>query len=748
MIEIIVAQNAGFCFGVKRAVDTVTHITGKYTHIYTYGELIHNKDVIDRLKQKGVLVTEDTDSLETTEDTLIVIRSHGVSREVFEKIQDRGFEILDLTCPFVKRIHNKVKTSGSTPVIVIGAGDHPEVTGIKGWAQSEVCIVNNVEQASALPPMSSALVVAQTTITAQLWDSVVEVLKQRIPNLELFHSICDTTQKRQIEAAELAEKSDVVLVVGGKHSSNTEKLFNICKTKCEKTYYIDNIEQIFLENIANHDIISIVAGASTPEWLIREVKTRMSELEKGQETILDEQENNEQAQVTEPASVSEEISASAQEQPQAETVTEVAEEKPVEEAVRQKEEDDAAAEDSATAESADFMAEIEKSFVYIKRGQIVSGTVVQISDGEMCVNIGYKSDGIIKKENLTAMGDVDPADIFKVGDEVEAEVVTLNDGEGNVVLSRRSIESKLRWKELVENLEEDKIYVVKIDKVVKGGVLAKLEGYDAFVPASQLSLKYVEDLSEFVDKELEVTIIEADKRQRRFVLSHKNILQQKAVEEEQKLYDTFQKGDKIKGKVKRLTDFGAFVDVGGVDGLLHITDVAWAKVKHPSDVLAIGDEIEVLILNVDKEKKRISLGLKQLSPKPWDLAPEKYIVGDTVEGTVVRIMPFGAFVSLEPTIDGLIHISQVTNRRLEKVEEELRIGDKITAKIMEVNPAKKRISLSIRALMDEPEKPEREKSDRRERGEDRFNYVIPPVEEATSSLADFFPKMEEDSTEE
>ncbi len=742
-MEIIIAKNAGFCFGVKRAVDAVENIIGKYGHIYTYGELIHNKDVIQRLAERGVMVTEHIDSVPDDADTLIVIRSHGISRADHEKIEARGFEALDLTCPFVKRIHDKVKNS-AVPVIIVGAENHPEVAGIRGWAPGEAYVVGEVGQADSLPPMEAALVVAQTTITGELWGDVVERLQKRISRLELFNSICDTTQKRQEEAAHLAEKSDAVFVVGGKHSSNTAKLFNICARKCKNTYYIDGKEQIFLDNIANHDIISIVAGASTPEWLIREVKTRMSELE-NQETILQEQ----TAEITEQAAeISEQAIEVETPVAEAETVEVAIEAAPAqEEPVAEADQSGASADESASSEKTDFMAEIEKSFVYIKRGQIVNGTVVQISDNEICVNIGYKSDGIIKKENLTATGDVDPSELFKVGDEIEAEVVTLNDGEGNVVLSRRSIESKLRWKELVENLDETKLYTVRVDKVVKGGVLAKLEGYDAFIPASQLSLKYVEDLSEFVGKDLEVNIIEADKRQRRFVLSHKNILQVKAAEDEKRLYDTFKKGDKITGKVKRLTDFGAFVDVGGIDGLLHITDVAWAKVKHPSDVLAIGDEIEVLILNVDPEKKRISLGLKQLAPKPWDQAPEKYIVGDSVEGTVVRIMPFGAFVSLEPTIDGLIHISQVTNRRLEKVEEELRIGDKVTAKVMEVNPAKKRISLSIRALMDEPERVEKEKTERTDR-EERFSYVIPPVEEATSSLADFFPKQEESSDEE
>ena len=698
MSKIVVAQNAGFCFGVARAVDSVNETIGKYRHIYTYGELIHNKDVIVELEKKGVRITEDIDSVPQEESTVIIIRSHGVPKAIYQKIENRGFELLDLTCPFVARIHNRVIEAGGMPVVIIGAEDHPEVTGIKGWAQGPVYVVNTAEDAATIPSLDEALVVAQTTITHDLWDEIVTVLRERIVNLELFNSICDTTQKRQKEAVELAKKSDIVLVVGGKHSSNTEKLYKLCKNNCQKTYYIDNIAELPLENVTNHDIISIVAGASTPDRLIREVKTLMSDVEK----VVD-------AEVAEET----EVSTTEQEQSQA---------------------------------NEDFMAEIEKSFVYIKRGQIVTGTVVQISDSEICVNIGYKSDGIIKKENLTASGDANPQDLFKVGDEIEAEVVTLNDGEGNVVLSRRSIESKLKWKELVESLDETAVYTVKVDKVVKGGVLAKLEGYDAFIPASQLSLKYVEDLNEFVGKELEVNIIEADKRQRRFVLSHKNILKVQAEEQEKKLYETFKKGDKVTGKVKRLTDFGAFIDIGGVDGLLHITDISWVKIKHPSDVLNVGDEIEVLIMNVDPEKKRISLGLKQLSPKPWDLVPEKYLVGDTVEGTVVRIMPFGAFVSLEPTIDGLIHISQVTNRRLEKVEEELRIGDKVTAKIMEVNPAKKRISLSIRALMDEPEKPAKREDDSRQR-EEKFHYEIPPVEEATSSLADFFPKMDDQDEE-
>lgn len=697
MSEIRVAKNAGFCFGVRRAVDAVFAVIDKYEHIYTLGELIHNKNVISELELKGVQIAQDVSEIPKLLSTLVVVRSHGVPRRVLEQIEENGFEMLDLTCPFVGRIQQKVKDTDGKNIVIVGKADHPEVIGIRGWAQANVYVVNSAQEARELPGMDNVLVVAQTTITKQLWDEVTQVLCEKCGSIEIFNTICDTTAKRQCEAEELSAESDVVLVIGGKNSSNTEKLYTLCKKNCANTFYIENIDELPLENIHSDDIISIVAGASTPDWLIREVRTRMTELEKqGTQQEMD--------------NVTPDVAP--------ETVH--------------------ASEESGATEDNDFLSQLEKTFVYIKKGQLVSGSIVQITDNEICVNIGYKSDGIIKKENLTSRGDVNPNDLFKLGDAIEAEVVSLNDGEGNVVLSRKSIESKLKWKELTETLDASKIYKIKVERVVKGGVLSRLEGYDAFLPASQLSLKYVEDLNEFVGQELDVVIIEVDKRQRRFVLSHKAVLQQEAEEKEKEIYDSFKKGDQIVGKVKRLTDFGAFVDVGGVDGLLHVTDISWTKVKHPSDVLKNGQEIEVLVLNADPEKKKISLGLKQLQPKPWDLAPEKYLVGSEVEGTVVRILPFGAFVSLEPTIDGLVHISQITNRRLEKVEEVLRVGDVIHAKVLGVDPAKKRITLSMRALLPEEERPKSEKA-----VDEDESYEIPPIEDATVTLADFFPKMDE-----
>jgi 4-hydroxy-3-methylbut-2-enyl diphosphate reductase len=390
-------------------------------------------------------------------------------------------------------------------------------------------------------------------------------------------------------------------------------------------------------------------------------------------------------------------------------------------------------------EKEEFLEGLEK-VVRLKKGQLVKGSVVQITDEDVSVNIGYKSDGIIHKAEIS-LKEADPKDLFNIGDEIEAEVINLNDGEGNVLLSRKRIEKKLNWFKMKENVGTDTVYKCVVKKAVKGGVTTRVEGYSTFIPASHMDLKYVEDLKQFEGKEIEVTLIDADKRQERLVASRKNVLLKEKREKEDEIWNSFIKGEHIKGVVKRLTDFGAFVDVGGVDGLLHISDISWSRVKHPSDVVSEGQELELLILNVDPAKRKIALGYKQLQPKPWDLVPAKYHAGDVVTGKVVRIVPFGAFVQLEPTVDGLIHISQVSKHRLEKVEDELRLGDEVEVKILEVNADKRKISLSRKALLapDEPHTAKKEKIG----NEDNFKYEIPPVQESTVSLADFFPKKEE-----
>ncbi len=722
-MQIIRAKHAGFCFGVKRAVDKTLQLAKEGKKLCTLGDLIHNTIFVEYLKEKGIRSVESL--LEVQEGECVVIRSHGVAPECYEQLEAQGISYVDCTCPFVARIHERVSREKSChdAIIIIGKAEHPEVVGIKGWAGENAYVVASPEDIRHLPPVNTALVVCQTTIRQELADALFSEIQQRIPGAELFNSICETTRQRQEETRLLAQKSDAMVVIGDKKSSNTRKLYEIALKFCNNTQYIESVDELLLEKFLNCDIISIVAGASAPDWIIREVETQMSEFEHAQVAEEEVKAAEEQAEATEAAVEAEEAAA-----------------------VEAEDQD-------KNDENTDFLAELEKTFVKIRRGQFVKGVVVQVSDDEVCVNIGYKSDGIIRKEDLTAEGDVSPADMFQPGDEIEAEVITLNDGEGNVRLSRKKIESQLKWKELIDNLDPEKTYECKVVKVIKGGVLSKLEGYDAFIPASQLSLKYIEDLSVFVGQTLEVKIIDIDKRQKRFVLSHKEVLKAQQEEAEKKIFASFEKGAVVKGVVKRLTDFGAFVDVGGVDGLLHITDISWVRIKHPKDVLQENQEIEVKILNVDPEKKKISLGYKQLQPRPWDLVPEKYLVGDTVEGKVVRIAPFGAFVELEPTVEGLVHISQVANRRIEKVEDVLNVGDVVNAKILEVNGEKRRISLSIRALLDTPKQEVADTQDdaaeessysgkKRDR-EERISYTLPPVEEAKTSLADLFPKMDD-----
>ena len=497
----------------------------------------------------------------------------------------------------------------------------------------------------------------------------------------------------------------------------------------------------------------------------------MSELEKTIETIEAEAPAEVVAETTEPVAVETVAETVAVE---AEKAEEAVAEEPV---VAEK-----AAEESETEEAADnFEQAFEKTVKRIRPGQFITGTVLQVVDGEVFVNIGYKSDGVVPKAEFSTDPEVRPEDVVKEGDSIDVEVMKVNDGEGNVLLSRKNVEGKKLWDELLSQESVGKVFEAVGKEVVKGGLVTDIQGVRAFVPASHISTKYVEKLDGYVGKTFKVKVLEVDKQRKRMVASAKQVLLDEAAAEKAAKWDALVVGEKVKGVVRRITDFGAFVDIGGIDGLVHVTDCAWGRVKHPSDALSIGQEIEVLILNVDKEKERVSLGYKQLQPKPWTKAAEKYPIGSIVEGKVVRIVPFGAFVALEPTIDGLIHISQVAVKRVEKVEDELKVGDIVRCKVLEVNVEAKRISLSRKeAILEEnpeiaeqlaAEKAERERlyqerkaqreqqnkerqerqerrsqenserqssrPDRRRRSEDG-DYELPPVQQTTTSLADLF----------
>ena len=628
--EILLASHAGFCFGVRRAVDRAAAAAPALT----LGPIIHNPQMVETLRRRGVVSVDGVDAVPP--GAKVVIRSHGVGRAEREALEARGCALLDATCPFVSRIHEMVReaSAAGVPVIVIGERAHPEVMGILGWSDPPGCAVMTAEDVEALPRMARALIVAQTTMVRSRFDALCALLREKIDAPDIRPTICPATRDRQAEAARIAAKVDVMIVVGGRESSNSRKLYQLAQRSCPRTYFIETADELEQIEWSAADTIGITAGASTPDCIIKEVVARMNDIEKKVPT----EETQEQAVMS--------------------------------------------------------MEDVEKTLVQLRPGQIVTGTVVQISDDEVCVNVGYKADGLVKKSDLSS------ADV-KVGDEIEVEVVKVNDGEGNVLLSQKNIINRKAWEEIIAKYEAGEFVEGVGKEAVKGGLLADVMGVRTFIPASQLSLRYVEKIEEFVGQNMTLKIIEVDKAKKRIVASRKAVLLVEEAERKKALWSTFEVGSVVKGIVRRLADFGAFVDIGGVDGLVHVTDLSWGRVKHPSDVVAVGQEIDVKILNVDPERERISLSYKQTQPRPWTVAGEKYPVGSVVEGKVVRITTFGAFVELEPGLDGLVHISQCALTRIAKVEDAVNVGDIVRVKVLDVNTEAKRISLSIREVLED-----------------------------------------------
>jgi small subunit ribosomal protein S1 len=663
-MRVTVAPNAGFCFGVRRAVE-LARARARQGPVKTLGPIIHNPGVVESLRQEGVRPVEGLADIAPGDQ--VVVRSHGVGRVVLDALGDTGAGIYDATCPFVRRIQQMALEASDQgrDVIVVGEGAHPEVQGILGWAQGRGrAILNETPKA----PLKRPLVVSQTTLPRAQFEKVARRIAEVAPDAEIRDTICPATLVRQAEAATLAAESDVMLVVGGRESSNTRKLYELCSRLCPRTYFIEDARALDGVKFLPGDRVGVTAGASTPDCTLKEVVTRMDDIEKKE-------------QVIEPIEAQDEVAQSAGTEAAAEPAQEPQEPQELQETAE-------------PSESDDFMADVEKTLVQLRPGQTVTGTVVQISDDEVCVNVGYKADGLVKKADLSSTD-------VKIGDEIEVEVVKVNDGEGNVLLSQRNIVNRKHWEEIVSCYEAGEFVTGMGKEAVKGGLICDVKGVRAFVPASQLSLRFVERIEEFVGQELTLKVIEIDKAKRRIVASRKAVLQEEEAERKRQIWSTLTTGEIVKGIVRRLTDFGAFVDIGGVDGLVHVTDLSWGRVRHPSDVVSVNQEIDVKILNLDPVKERISLSYKQTQPRPWEVADQKYPIGSIVEGKVVRITTFGAFVELEPGLDGLVHISQCALTRIAKVEDAVNVGEIIRVKVLDVNPEARRISLSIRAVLED-----------------------------------------------
>ena len=627
-----VAKTAGFCFGVKRAVDVVYDAIEKGKKIATLGDVIHNRQVMDDLAEKGVYSYNNV--LDIPDDYVIVIRAHGVGKDVYEQIGER--EYIDLTCPFVSKIHKVVEKhyNDGYKIVIVGDEKHPEVIGINGWCNYEATVIDS-EAVDFNTDFDNKpiCVVAQTTIKKEYFVQIVQNLKKACKSTLEFDTICSATRNRQDEAAELATESDCMIIVGGLKSSNTKKLYEISKKLCPETYHVETADEIPQKQYYK---IGITAGASTPARIIREVVKAMSENLKKEESFAELFEQYDQKTLT--------------------------------------------------------------------NGDIIDGQVVEIRKNEVIVDLGgFKYNGQLSVDQITDDPSLEPSDVVKEGDTIRVYVVGVNDAEGKVVLSRKKLVAMESWNKIKAAYESEQIMEGKIIKSVKGGLIALADDAQVFIPARQVSEKYVSDLQSLVGETLTFKLIELDERRKRVVGSARVLLEAERKAKEAEFWADAEEGKHYSGTVKSLTSFGAFVDIGGVDGLVHISELSWNKIKHPSEVCAVGDTMDVYIKEINPETKKISLGFKKLEDNPWTVAQEKVNVGDVITVKIVRMMPFGAFAEIIPSVDGLIHISQIADKRIGKPEDVLEIGQEVEVKVTDANWEAKKISLSIRALIEKEE---------------------------------------------
>ncbi len=638
-MKITLAKTAGFCFGVDRAVSLVEQAVEEGKQAVTLGPIIHNRLVVDKFARLGV--REVSSPEDAPEGSAVIIRSHGVSRTVYEALQERKLEIIDATCPFVKRIHNIVsgaKEKGRR-VIIIGTPTHPEITAVAGWCEDPVIFETPEELEKWLTEDENRrnlplLMVSQTTSTKNLWENCCNFAKKVCTNCEIFDTICEATEKRQKEALALAQNCGAMVVIGDAKSSNTARLATICKQACNTVCLIDNAGELDMSRFDGAIAIGITAGASTPSWIIKEVNNKMSE-EIRIETVGEE----------------------------------------------------------------NFEELLEQSIKTLNNGDKVIGIVTAIGATEIQVDLGTKHAGYIPVDELSADPSVKAEDVLKVGDEVEVSVVRVNDVEGTVQLSKKRLEAVKVWDDLETIVEEKTPVDAVITEENKGGVVATYKGIRVFIPASQTGVPKGGELAPLVKTTVQMRITEVNRARRRVVGSIKAVAGEARRAAQEKIWSEIEVGKKYQGTVKSLTSYGAFVDIGGVDGMVHVSELSWNRIKNPAEVVSVGDEIEVFVISYDPEKKKISLGYKTAETNPWAVFSQKYQVGDVATVKVVKLMTFGAFAEIIPGIDGLIHISQIADRRIGKPEEVLSEGQEVEAKIIDIDLEGKRISLSIRALL-------------------------------------------------
>lgn len=663
-MEVILAKTAGFCFGVKRAVDTVYEQTGK-GNVYTYGPIIHNEEVVKDLESKGVKVLNSEAELRALDKGTVVIRSHGVDRHIYDIINENNLELVDATCPFVKKIHNIVDkdSSAGRQIVIIGSREHPEVQGICGWCNSEPIVLESIDDAHAYTndTGSDLSIVAQTTFNHNNFNKIVEIFEKKGYNITVYNTICNATAMRQKEAADIAGQVDAMIVIGGRNSSNTQKLYDISKKECANTYYIQTLDDLDLATFESVDRVGITAGASTPHQIIKEVHGSMAD---------------------------------------------------------------------------DFGKLFEESLAEenrISQGKIVKGTVIDVKDDEIILNINYKADGIITKAEYSNDPSISLKDKVHVDDVIEAKVIKTNDGDGQVLLSVKRVVAEKANEELASAFENGEVLKGVVTQAVKGGLVTSVGEARVFIPASLVSDTFENDLSKFVNQEIEFKLVQFEPRARKIIGDRKCIVKAEKEAAKKALFDRINVGDTVEGSVKNVTDFGAFIDLGGADGLLHISEMSWGRVDNPKKHFKVGDQVRAFIKDIQGEK--IALSLKFEDTNPWVSAGDKYAVGNIVTGRVARMTDFGAFVELEPGVDALLHVSQISREHIEKPSSVLSVGQEIEAKVVDCRLEERKISLSMKELLPEIEEESNDYVDE-EPVEDIAEAEEAPVEDAAPEADD------------
>lgn len=658
-----VSADSGFCFGVRRADEIVHEIAKSGRKVYIYGELIHNADYIKRLSEDGIDTIESFDDREFPDNSVCVIRTHGVTVEEEAALRDKFSEVIDATCPFVKKIHRIVESLSSKDVdtIIIGKSGHPEVIGIKSYAKGDVYVFDSSDSISCFENVNfgkkAAILVSQTTNNTENYKKCQNVLNFMYTNLKVFDTICSVTESRQSHAREDSCVNDIMIVVGGTNSSNTKHLYEICCENCENTFFCENAEKLPIDEVKDRVsklirynsglTVCITAGASTPDDIIEEVKIRMNNIASDNNTAK----------------------------------TEIKEGMSFEEML-----------DSYTKPP--------------RAGERVQGVITSVTPAAIYVDLGIKHTGVLPSSEVTDDSSVDIMAEYKVGDEIEVQIVKYNDPEGIVNLSKKKLDGDKNWQLLVDAAESNATLTGKVVEAVKGGVIMQCGPNRVFIPASHTDFPRTEEgvtdeqLKSLVGNTYDIKILpDVNTQRKRAVGSIRKAASEVRKAQREEFWAGVEVGKKYNGTVKSITPYGAFVDLGGVDGMVHITELSWKRIKHPTEVVNVGDTVDVFVKAVDIEKKRISLGLKTEETNPWNILATKYAEGDEAEVKVVSIMPFGAFAEVVPGVDGLIHISQLADRKIDKPQDVVAVGDVVTVKIMSIDYEAKKVSLSIRALL-------------------------------------------------